>query len=301
MAEINLPKLRVSKEEARQKIQAQIEKGQQLLCRQIRSDDELDKVGIEANNWSKYNTDLLIMLFDTPVPGDEYTNFNYSRLTYDDADNIFIENPHVSDIHEYRMHEYQATMEDSISSLKGIRDRLELYDEPSETPQCSFDNEEASDILQHASGTKVFIIHGRDDGARSDVALFVRDLGLNEIILDRQPNDGLIAILDKFEREAKNADFAIVLLTPDDVGALRDEADDRLKPRSRQNVIFELGYFMGKLGRKKVCLLIKGELENPSDLNGILYVPMDNSNGWQLKLGVEMQQAELPVDLNKLA
>ena len=124
-------------------------------------------------------------------------------------------------------------------------------------------DEEASDTPQSAFGSKVFIIHGRDDEVKGDVALFVRDLGLREIILDRQPNEGLIAILDKFEREAKKADFAIALLTPDDVGALKDEAAEQLKPRARQNVIFELGYFIGKLGRKRVCLLLKGELEKP--------------------------------------
>ena len=112
--------------------------------------------------------------------------------------------------------------------------------------------------------------------------MFLRDLGLKEIILDRQPNEGLIAILDKFEREAKKAGFAIALLTPDDIGALKGEADDQLKPRARQNVIFELGYFIKALGREKVCLLLKGKLENPSDLDGILYVSMNSPDEWKL-------------------
>ena len=298
MAETNLPKLRVSKEEARQKIQAQIEKGQQLLCRQIRSDDELDKVGIEANNWSKYNTDLLIMLFDTPVPGDEYTNFNYSRLTYDEADNIFIENPHVSDIHEYRMHEYQATMEDSISSLKGIRDRLELYDEPSETPQRTSGNEEISDTPQSTFGNDVFIVHGHDEAAKHAITEFVRKLGLNPIILDEQANRGQ-TIIEKFEENTGEVGFAIVLLTPDDVGAPKDKQDE-FKPRARQNVVLELGYFMAKLGRERVCPLLKDEVEKPSDIDGLVYVPMNSSDGWQLKLAREMNQAGLPVDPQKL-
>ena len=91
------------------------------------------------------------------------------------------------------------------------------------------------------------------------------------------------------------------MLTPEDVGALKGEADDQLKPRARQNVIFELGYFIKALGREKVCLLLKGELENPSDLDGILYVSMNSPNGWRLPLATEMKQAGLPVDLNKLA
>jgi predicted nucleotide-binding protein len=182
--------------------------------------------------------------------------------------------------------EYQTDMEDNISSLEANSDRIEPLGESPDTPRTF--------------GDKVFIIHGRDDGVKGDVALFVRDLGLKEIILDRQPNEGLIAILDKFEREAKKADFAIALLTPDDVGALKDEAAEQLKPRARQNVIFELGYFIGKLGRKRVCLLLKGELENPSDLDGILYVSMNSPNGWKLELAREMKQAGLPIDPEKL-
>ena len=182
--------------------------------------------------------------------------------------------------------EYQADKADNISTPRKDPDRVELLDQSLDTPRPVSNN--------------VFIIHGRDDGVKGDIALFVRDLGLKEIILDRQPNEGLIAILDKFEREAKKADFAIALLTPDDVGALKGEAGDQLKPRARQNVIFELGYFIKALGREKVCLLFKGELENPSDLDGILYVSMNSPNGWRLPLATEMKRAGLQVDLNKL-
>ena len=294
MAETTLPKLLRSREEARQKIQTQIEKGQQLHDLPIDSDDKLDKVGMEANNWSKYNTYLLTVLFDTPVPGDEYTNFNYSRLTYDDADNIFIENPHVSDIHEYRMHEYQAAMEDSISSLKEIYERLELYYEPSETSQSTFVNERVSDVPQSTFGDKVFIVHGRDDGAKEAVARFVENLGIEATILHEQPSGGR-TIIEQIERYSREACFAIVLITPDDVGALRDEADDERNPRARQNVVFELGYFIGKLGRERVCPLFKGEVESPSDIDGVVYVTMDNAGAWRQQLRQEMKYAGLPV------
>ena len=101
------------------------------------------------------------------------------------------------------------------------------------------------------------------------------------------------------KNHAGEAGFAIVLLTPDDVGKSKDETDDS-KPRARQNVILELGYFLCGLGRERVCVLYKEGVELPSDIHGILYVPMDDSDGWQLKLGQEMQAAGLSVDLNKL-
>jgi predicted nucleotide-binding protein len=299
MTETTLPKLRVSKEEAYQKIQAQIERGQQLSERL--KNDELDKVGMEANNWSTYNINLLRKLFDTLAPVNEYTKFCYSPLTPEEMGNILNQALHPSSIDQHQLYACRTNMKSSINSLRGIHERLELYDDPPETLQRTSDNEENSGTSPPIFGNDVFIVHGRDETAKHEIARFVEKLDLKPIILDEQPNEGLIAILDKFEREAKKAGFAIVLLTPDDVGALKDQVDDQLKPRARQNVIFELGYFMGKLGRKKVRLLLKGKLENPSDLDGILYVSMNSPKGWQLELGVEMKKAELPVDLNKLA
>ena len=83
--------LRVSRKEARQKIEAQIEKGEQLHARQINSDDELYEAGMEANNWSKYNTNLLMMLFESVTPVNEYTGFNYQHFN-DDLYGIHIPN-----------------------------------------------------------------------------------------------------------------------------------------------------------------------------------------------------------------
>ncbi len=79
----------------------------------------------------------------------------------------------------------------------------------------------------------------------------------------------------------------------------KDESEDESKPRARQNVVFELGYFMGKLGRERVCPLFKGEIEKPSDIDGVIYVPMDGED-WRLKLGQEMKNAGFPVDMNKI-
>ena len=84
MAETTLPKLLVSREEARQKIQAQIEKGEQLHNQQIDSYDDLNEAQLESNNWSRYNTDLLIRLFDKPVLA-KYISINYGPVDYDEV------------------------------------------------------------------------------------------------------------------------------------------------------------------------------------------------------------------------
>ena len=183
--------------------------------------------------------------------------------------------------------------------LTDICNGLMIYYEPSDLPQRDIVNNEISDNPANSGGSEVFIVHGHDEAAKHAVARFVKRFDIDPIILDEQPNRGQ-TIIDKFEGSADEAGFAIVLLTPDDVGAPKDKADE-LKPRARQNVILELGYFLRGLGRKHVCVLHKEGVELPSDIHGILYVPMDTSNGWQLKVAQEMKQAGLPVDLNKLA
>ena len=141
----------------------------------------------------------------------------------------------------------------------------------------------------------VFIIHGRDEGTKETVARFITQLLLNPIILHEQPNQGQ-TIIEKFERHAEVA-FAIALLTPDDIGSLAGE-EQSLKPRARQNVIFELGYFTGKLDRGRVCALTKGNIEIPSDYDGVLYIPLDESGAWKMELVKELKNAGFDVDAN---
>ncbi len=141
------------------------------------------------------------------------------------------------------------------------------------------------------------MVHGHDDGAKETVARLLGQLGLNPIILHEQ-HDGGRTIIEKFE-DHSHVGFAIVLLTPDDVGAAKGQ-EGSLQPRARQNVIFELGFFYAQLTRKRVCALYKG-VEPPSDISGVLYKPMDAGGSWRLELAKELKAAGIEVDLNKLA
>ena len=152
--------------------------------------------------------------------------------------------------------------------------------------------------MEEKTSQKVFTVHGHDEAAKHAVARFIERLDLETIILDEQPSEGL-TIIEKFEKYAGSADFAIVLITPDDVGAPIEKRND-LKLRARQNVIFELGYFFHALGRRGVCALYKEGVELPSDIYGVVYVLMDEFDGWQLTLAREMRQAGLSFDANKL-
>lgn len=141
---------------------------------------------------------------------------------------------------------------------------------------------------------RVFVVHGHDDAAKEQVARFLEKLGLEAVVLHEQPSGGR-TIIEKFEHYA-DVSFAVVLLTPDDEG--RPVGKDDYLPRARQNVVFEFGYFVGKLGRDRVCALNKG-IEKPSDIDGVLYVSM-NDGAWRMLLAREMKAAGLPIDLNKV-
>jgi predicted nucleotide-binding protein len=113
------------------------------------------------------------------------------------------------------------------------------------------------------------------------VARFLEQLGLEAIILREQTDQGR-TIIEKFEDFAGEVGLAVVLLTPDDVAG--SVAAPGLSTRARQNVIFELRHFSGKLGRGRACLLRKGDTEIPSDLYGVIYSNLDKADGWKLKL-----------------
>lgn len=141
----------------------------------------------------------------------------------------------------------------------------------------------------------IFLVHGHDETAKQTVARFLEKFGLTVKILHELPSRGR-TIIEKFE-DYSDADFAVVLLTADDVGG-KSSADRDLKPRARQNVILELGYFWGALGRERVCALKVEGVEVPSDFSGVLYVPFDSSEIWKLQLAKEIKAANIQIDLN---
>ena len=142
------------------------------------------------------------------------------------------------------------------------------------------------------SRSTVFLVHGRDELAKQTVARYLESLGLRVIILHEQPSAGR-TLIEKVEHYGA-ADFAVVLLTPDDEGGLA--GPNVRKPRARQNVILELGYFLGRLGRKHVAALADPEVEKPSDYDGVVYIPWSPSGGvWPSMLLSELREAGLSV------
>ena len=186
----------------------------------------------------------------------------------------------------------ESDVDFAVTMIEEMIEEIREYWEDDNQKKASSSNTHNTSI-----GTnKVFIVHGRDNEIKETVARFLGQLDLEPIILHEQSNQGQ-TIIEKFEQHAQ-VGFAVVLLTPDDVGALQEGAPN-LKPRARQNVIFEFGYFIGRLGRNRVCALTKESVEIPSDYDGVVYIPLDDAGGWKMNLVKELKNAGMAVDANR--
>lgn len=187
---------------------------------------------------------------------------------------------------------FETFKQTAISNLNGILYEIKLSEEFEEIGPT--EKKQSSPI----SKTKIFIVHGHDDALKNEVQLLLTRLGLEPIVLHEQINRGQ-NIIDKFE---KNADvgFAIVLYTPCDIGRSNTKTEQENQPRARQNVIFEHGYFVAKLGKENVFTLRKDNVEIPSDLNGIIYETYDIPGAWKHRIARELQSSGYEIDFSKI-
>jgi len=172
-------------------------------------------------------------------------------------------------------------------AIGGLQEEIELLSP--EPPVESEDEQSRQDFRS----SKVFLVHGRDDVTKNEVALFLRAIGLEPVILHLRPNGGR-HLLTKFREESEGASFAVVLMTPDDEGGPAGASDRR--PRARQNVVFELVFFIEKLEPARVAALLKGDVEKPSDFDGIAYITFDSGGRWKTDLARELHHAKVPFD-----
>jgi len=182
---------------------------------------------------------------------------------------------------------------EQIAQLQRALDIPAIATRLSENQQSS---SQAVPIAEH-----VFVVHGRDDSRKFELTrLLDRALiDAEAIVLHEQPNRGA-TILEKLERNAQKASYAVVLLTGDDEGRLRDDDNDGWRRRGRQNVIFELGIFIGLLGRSRVAVLKDPDIEEPSDLSGLVYIALDTAGAWRYSLLKEISDAGIAVNFGRI-
>ena len=180
---------------------------------------------------------------------------------------------------------FREAVQTEIRDLASVADKLGLSETEPEASVPAVSGGEADD--------RVLIVYGRNEEAKEKVARFLMKLQLEPVLLDEQAARGR-TLIEKFETQWPVA-FVVVLLTGDDVGGPASEPR-KLRPRARQNVIFELGFSIATLGRERVCVLYEEGVELPSDFHGVEYKPLDAAGAWKAKLAKELHEAGLRFD-----
>lgn len=187
------------------------------------------------------------------------------------------------------------SLQSKISRLRGLVELLETELTLSGASSQSEVPQRQPDVPQTPS-RRVFLVHGHNDGLLHEVARYLEKLQLQPIVLREQPSSGR-TIIEKFVDFA-DVGYAVVLLTPDDRGGTMKASFEEQRPRARQNVILELGYFLGKLSRNRVTALHMGGLEIPSDYSGVAFVAVDDRGAWRLELARELKASGIDIDMN---
>ena len=270
-------RLRRSREEAERLLKAAIAAGKAIEINNLRAVNEMQA---SYARWDARNSELLVQLFTRRELANDYEMVGRSYVT--DLSQVLSPREEREALKE--------KIDERANNLQGVLERLDLFDEP---PSAA---KPPSRATIRSTSRRVFVVHGHDEGLKEQVARLLTQLEFEPVILHERPNGGR-TLIEKLEHNSEDIGFAVVLLTGDDVGETKEKAAD-LKPRARQNVVMELGYFVGKLGRSRVCALYKGPLDLPSDLLGVVYTAVDGN--WHQDLVRELREAGFVVDANLL-
>jgi len=263
----------------RTEIVDRIKKSEEILKRNIQTMDDFNAIKKDYSSWHDYNLELLKQSFNEP--------YNEYRSSYDNAGSWggFLLGGRQSPAEELK--EFLDKFNTKIENLTKLEQKIDLLK-----------SSEPDVIIQHKDNlelnmSQVFIVHGHDDLAKVETARFIEKLGFEPIILHEQSSSGK-TIIEKIESYS-NVGFGIVLYTPCDIGAKKGD-ETNMKNRARQNVVFEHGYLIGKIGRNNVTALVKGEIETPNDISGVVYISMESD--WKLSLAKELRDSGYIVDMN---
>lgn len=259
----------------------QIEQGKQINSKGFKTVQDLEAREREFSIWDEYNLEFLKSSFNNPF--NEY-HHSYENTAFMSGIDDVIRGANPSDP-RYRAKHFPARLTSKIDALENLLAKSDLLHSEIE---ASIHKTQTSFIMNDT----IMIIHGHDEEMKRNVQLFITRAGINEIVLHEQLDRGR-TIIEKLEEESSKVTYAIALLSPDDI--LSDGT-----MRARQNVILEIGYFLGKLGRERVKLLKKGKVEIPSDLQGILFEEYDSSGAWKIKISKELHHLGFSIDLSEV-
>jgi predicted nucleotide-binding protein len=275
--------LTVGKEFFKQALKDRIQIGEEIFNRQIQTREQLEEAKKNNADWNSYNSELLKQSFNN--------EYNEYKKSYDDVNFYY---GMLGGRTQNELVEFKEKLKNKLTNLNQLLAKSDLM-----KSQVTEKSQTTAAITQEdtVNGNNIFIVHGHNNEIKVNVARTLEKLGLNPIILHEQVNAGK-TIIEKFEIHS-DVGFAIILMTDDDFGKAKNETDI-LNPRARQNVILEMGYFIGRLGRERVCPLYMKGVELPSDLYGLLYTEIDSSEHWKIKIAKELKAAGYDIDVNKI-
>ncbi len=277
----------IPREQFKLVLEERVKIGKEILDEKIQDQKSFDENIQKYYLWNDYNSEYLKQSFNN-----EYNEYKSSYDTCADWVGFrgLILRPETP---QEKLGDHKMTVEKKLENLNKLISKTDLL---KSAVKSTIDSHENMTQESPKMSNEIFIVHGHDERLKVEVARTLEKLGLIPIILSEQANQGQ-TVIEKFEFHA-DVGFAVILLTGDDFGKLKTDTED--KYRARQNVILEMGYFIGKLGRRNVFPLYESGVELPSDLHGILYVPIDASGGWKFKLARELKAAGFDVDANEI-
>ena len=250
--------------------------------REMATTTEADRVGLLAafRSWDERNKRLLEQAFTPTAWHESSPKSDYSTLQG-------LKYQLIEDLPEDEAPGLLRLIEEKARLLESLLDSVDLF----------VVAPDAQTAASGEDGATIFLVHGRDPGAREEVRRYLeRVTQLPVVILADQASRGQ-TIIEKLEAHVPDSAYVVVLMTADDEGRLRGE--DSLNLRARQNVVFELGMAVGRLGRRNVVVLYEDGVELPSDYYGVGYVAFDAGGGWKLGLIAEIKAAGISADANR--
>ncbi|WP_299062071.1 nucleotide-binding protein [uncultured Actinomyces sp.] len=293
---VEIISLKWSKERAARRLLDLITEGNKL-CDMITDDVDADGIQSIWDDWTSWDDAaraVLGQMFQSDAKGfaavmSQHPKNEFGRLT-----SPLIMRARISGVKQLNNKDGQMLTDElrdetrkKVRKLADFRSTLEDYEGSSVSEKDDSENDMK----------KIFIVHGRNEGHKFEVSNFIRDAtGLRPRILADVASEG-DNLLDKLARYVDSSNFAVVIMSGDDFGYLASESDDRKKPRARQNVVFELGFCIAKLGKKNVTVLHEEGVDIPSDFNGVVYISL--SQDWKMELVRELKAAGVDASVDR--
>lgn len=287
-------RLKVTRTEAEKILAKHFEEGDSLREKAVQNDqvvireeEEYRDWRLEQQRWIRRTKAALAFVYADDEPIAEFERVAEPP--------VFVGPNHWTQSFEHQYEDVGRAM----NVLQSHKESLEYDDEPTAAPATPATA--AADPTTETEELVIFLVHGRDHGTRETVARFLERTGphgLRPLILDELANKGR-TLVEKLEQHASESRYSVVLLTGDDVGGVKGADRATQQPRARQNVILELGWFCGEIGRKNVAVLYEEGVELPSDVDGLAYIPLDGD--WQKDLVNELRDAGWDFRLDRLS